>query len=271
MASTLKLYDFQQDCVRELLGGKHIIYATVGTGKTGIGAVWVNEVCKHTGKKKVLVISTASKVKTCFPCGQKVMTATGEKPIEEVVVGEEVFSYENGKVILNKVTKVFKKETQAPLMRLDFGSGCNIIATSDHPFYVGNGKYAELQTLKQGDSIYGLASKTSRSTEETRKGNGSFLPSVSASSMSYLRESNPNPDESTTRQFLARGKINVFDGMFSRSQTVCKRKSLQKEVQKYVPVGGTLQDMRDENGVRRFEKIAEDSSLLGDTKSRNAS
>ena len=64
MASTLTLYDFQKNCVKALLSGKRIIYASVGTGKTGIGAVWANEVCKRTGKQKVLVVSTASKVKT---------------------------------------------------------------------------------------------------------------------------------------------------------------------------------------------------------------
>ena len=59
------LYDFQKETVQALLTGeKHIVFANVGTGKTSISMVWAYEKCKQTDKRKVLVVTTASKSKT---------------------------------------------------------------------------------------------------------------------------------------------------------------------------------------------------------------
>lgn len=58
------LFPFQRDAVRELLGGKHIIRADCGTGKTPISLVWADEVRKKTGKRRLVVWTTASKSKT---------------------------------------------------------------------------------------------------------------------------------------------------------------------------------------------------------------
>lgn len=51
------LYPFQQDAVEQLLGGKHIVYATMGAGKTAIMFNWLSAV----KAKKVLVVTVASK------------------------------------------------------------------------------------------------------------------------------------------------------------------------------------------------------------------
>lgn len=60
----IELYKFQKDAVRKLLNGKHIIRADPGTGKTSISLVWANEVRKRTGKRKLVIWTTASKSKT---------------------------------------------------------------------------------------------------------------------------------------------------------------------------------------------------------------
>lgn len=59
-----KLYKYQEECVKELLGGKHIIRADCGMGKTPVSLVWANEIRKRTGKRKLVIWTTASKSKT---------------------------------------------------------------------------------------------------------------------------------------------------------------------------------------------------------------
>ena len=58
------LYNFQQQAVSELLGGKHIIVAGCGAGKTAMALMWARQKCQDTGKRGVVVVTTASKSRT---------------------------------------------------------------------------------------------------------------------------------------------------------------------------------------------------------------
>ena len=58
------LYDFQSTSVKQLLEGKHIVVAGCGAGKTAMALVWAERKCNETGKRKVLVVTTASKSRT---------------------------------------------------------------------------------------------------------------------------------------------------------------------------------------------------------------
>lgn len=57
------LYKFQEEAIAQLLAGKKIIVATMGMGKTVMAMKWAEEKCRETGKRKVLVITTASKTR----------------------------------------------------------------------------------------------------------------------------------------------------------------------------------------------------------------
>lgn len=57
----MELYDFQKDAVGKLLNGKHIVISNTGSGKGAMAVVWAQAVCNRTGKRKVLVVTTASK------------------------------------------------------------------------------------------------------------------------------------------------------------------------------------------------------------------
>lgn len=58
------LFNFQEQAVRQLIGGKHFIISGVGSGKTAMALVWAEQKCKETGKKNILVVTTASKSRT---------------------------------------------------------------------------------------------------------------------------------------------------------------------------------------------------------------
>ena len=59
-----KLFNFQSVAVSELLSGKHIIVATMGSGKNPMSMVWAAKKCQETGKNKILVVTSASKSRT---------------------------------------------------------------------------------------------------------------------------------------------------------------------------------------------------------------
>lgn len=56
-----KLYKYQEEAIQALTNGKYIVAAGTGSGKGAIAVVWAKAICERTKKKKVLVITTASK------------------------------------------------------------------------------------------------------------------------------------------------------------------------------------------------------------------
>lgn len=63
-AEVKQLFEFQSQTIKTLISepAKHIIISEVGSGKGAMSVVWAMNKCKETGKKKILVITTASKV-----------------------------------------------------------------------------------------------------------------------------------------------------------------------------------------------------------------
>ncbi|EAY30955.1 intein C-terminal splicing region domain protein [Microscilla marina ATCC 23134] len=83
----------------------------------------------------------------------KLITRTGYKKIEDIRVGDWVWSHneKTGRQELKRVTKVFVRQTQK-LINLYFGNEI-IQTTPDHPFYLA-GKWVKSGNLSQGDSLH---------------------------------------------------------------------------------------------------------------------
>lgn len=64
MTSIPKLYDYQKKAVADLLNGKRIALMGVGTGKTAVMFKWLQLTCAKHNRKKVLIVTTASKAKS---------------------------------------------------------------------------------------------------------------------------------------------------------------------------------------------------------------
>ena len=60
----MKLYEFQKTAIADLLNGKHIVISSTGSGKGAMAVIWAKEMCKKKNKKRVLVVTTASKSRT---------------------------------------------------------------------------------------------------------------------------------------------------------------------------------------------------------------
>ena len=90
----------------------------------------------------------------CFPDKSvKVSTPSGEKYIEELQVGDEVYSYniKTGEIEIQHVTKTYKREYNGDVIVNNFENG-NIASTPNHKIYTLTG-YKEADQLGNNDII----------------------------------------------------------------------------------------------------------------------
>ncbi|WP_439624849.1 hypothetical protein [Gemmata sp.] len=86
----------------------------------------------------------------CFVAGTLVHTASGPKPIEEVIVGDRVWAYDRqaGNWQLREVTHTHERRSDI-LNSVTFADGSEVTGTHGHPFWVIEG--AKLTTRPTGD------------------------------------------------------------------------------------------------------------------------
>ena len=98
-------------------------------------------------------LKNAQALPVCFIAGTLVTMADGEKPIEEVEVGDEVLAmdYETGEVAVKKVTQTFENES-SELVHINV-NGEKIVATPEHPFYVAKLGWTSACKLRAGDVL----------------------------------------------------------------------------------------------------------------------
>ncbi len=98
--------------------------------------------------------------KGCFVAGTLVATANGLIPIEDVAIGDQVWSYveRNGDVELRQVTALSEREAER-LVDLTIG-GELIQATEEHPFYVVGHGWKGAIHLQLGDRIITQSGET---------------------------------------------------------------------------------------------------------------
>lgn len=93
---------------------------------------------------------------SCFGRGSLVRLADGsDKPIEEVVVGDQVSTWNEteGRFCAGSVTKLFPGRAHT-LVVLILSPGQEIQCTPGHRFYLDSGKWLEAGALKPGDKLH---------------------------------------------------------------------------------------------------------------------
>jgi hypothetical protein len=100
----------------------------------------------------------------CFDGDTQVATETGFKRIDEIQVGDQVWSYniETGEKSLKEVKQVFVKES-SELLHLETTEG-EIDATTNHPFYVTGKGWVAAGDLVAGDEVHMLNGNTGTMT-----------------------------------------------------------------------------------------------------------
>lgn len=96
---------------------------------------------------------SCAKPAQCFVAGTLVMAAEGYKKIEDIELGDKVWSWceETGEKILNKVTNLFRNQTH-DLVHLSI-AGEEITTTLGHPFYVVDIGWRKASELVEKDKV----------------------------------------------------------------------------------------------------------------------
>ena len=104
----------------------------------------------HFSKK---VKTTKGCPKDCFAAGTLVKTEEGYKAIEEIEVGDKVWSWDEatGEQALKTVVQLFRNEKDV-LVHID-AAGEQIQTTLGHPFYVAGKGWVKAGELKSGDVL----------------------------------------------------------------------------------------------------------------------
>lgn len=89
----------------------------------------------------------------CFTADTKVLTDEGEKPIEDIEVGDKVLakSDETGEVAYKEVVGLFQKQADE-IYKVYIGDEV-IEATAEHPFWLDGKGWTEVKDLKVGDLL----------------------------------------------------------------------------------------------------------------------
>jgi 7-carboxy-7-deazaguanine synthase len=94
----------------------------------------------------------------CFAPGTSITMGNGSsKPIEQVTIGDEVISWNEGEWIKKKVTQTFVSETNE-LIKLEFSPKNTVWTTPEHPFYVKNKGWVKAQDLNKDDVVIHFSS-----------------------------------------------------------------------------------------------------------------
>lgn len=105
----------------------------------------IDDIVRVSSKGKLCVFA-------CFPAGTKVHTGTGMKNIEEIQVGEMVWTYneETREVSLQEVVQTMERESDHTVLLYTHDEV--IETTAQHPFYTPKG-WTDAGELVEGDSI----------------------------------------------------------------------------------------------------------------------
>lgn len=88
----------------------------------------------------------------CFLPGTLVQTPHGRMPIEEIKIGDAVYSFsENGTVSVSEVTAKYVAERDS--YYIIAAGEYEVNATAEHPFHTPNG-YKEASSLAAGDAVF---------------------------------------------------------------------------------------------------------------------
>lgn len=111
--------------------------------------------------------SRCSSPGNCFIAGTLILTSLGNKKIEDIEVGDEVWAYdeETGEKALKKVVNLFRNKTKKwihLLFEFEDGTTEKLVCTEGHPFYVNNLGRVKSVDLLENDSVLMYNNSTAR-------------------------------------------------------------------------------------------------------------
>ena len=126
----------------------------------------------------------------CFVPGTEISTPNGKTQIQDLKVGDEVYSVNtsNDQLVPEKILDIYTVPA-VKTMKVILSSGTTLLVTEEHPFYDPLSKsYKPIKEFKQGDKV--LVSEDSAVTEETISSIG-FAPSYDGNTVYNMHVSGP--------------------------------------------------------------------------------
>ncbi len=98
--------------------------------------------------------SSSSGGASCFLPGTRVLTASGEKEIQNITPGDMVIGFDGKKTLELKVEKTLVHEESSNSYYIIKTEHSVVNVTPNHPFYIGNNNYEQIRNINEGDYIY---------------------------------------------------------------------------------------------------------------------
>lgn len=144
-------------------GAKTGVKATIHAGAKviaqsamkGLGKAGFNKLTKEALEKSVKELREkllCALVRACFTGDTLIHTSNGLKPIKDIQIGDEVYSYEEdkGQTVLKTVTHLFEEEV-AEILELHTEHEI-LKTTRNHPFYI-NGAFKDAGQIEPGEHL----------------------------------------------------------------------------------------------------------------------
>lgn len=95
----------------------------------------------------------------CAPPGTQVQTPDGDRPIEEIKLGDVVYSADplTGQTIEETVTQVFERDYEGDLIEIELENGRILRLTPNHEVYTANRGWVEAGDLTEEDNLVGIS------------------------------------------------------------------------------------------------------------------
>ncbi|NTU18777.1 hypothetical protein HPY28_00390 [Brevibacillus sp. HB1.2] len=146
--------DFSGGRIEFMLQGDAIIFSLAGGAATRVMRVGSTITVKVSKTIKELIDEINDVYDcNCFTAGTKVLTDEGEKPIEEIEVGDKVLSKdeETGEVAYKEVVGLFQKQADE-IYKIYIGDEI-IEATAEHPIWLNGKGWTLVKDLKVNDLL----------------------------------------------------------------------------------------------------------------------
>ena len=201
----------------------------------------------------------------CFIAGTLILTSLGNKKIEDIEIGDEVWAFdeETGEKKLKKVVDLLRNKTKKwvhLLFEFVDGSTEKIVCTEGHPFYVNNLGWVKSIDLLENDSVLvyndGIASLISKEVEELDEEEITYNFEVEDYHTYFVGENSILVHNDCTGSYeieFSDGKKYIGKGSQKRAQASAKRitKKYKVEVKgeiKWTPAKGNshIQAFKDE-------------------------
>lgn len=113
---------------------------------------------KGRGKKiinvKTETSGTSDETIACFSKNTNVLTPTGNKPIQDLKIGDNVISFDSqNNLEIDEVVNIFEHKN-SEIFRYELSNHTSLLVTNEHPVFIGHGRFIPIGEMTEEDSLF---------------------------------------------------------------------------------------------------------------------